>query len=221
MKPMIIAISIDRCLAVFKPVRYAKNDSKTFPYTAAVISVVYSIFNLVLSRIGLDSAPINVCSAGATTTPWNSMSSQIQSYIFFVLLILFYFLALTMTIIRLKAAPGTSNERRQSKAQIKIFLTVSWVLFTCFLAYGVPTILNWAGKVFDLGPDISSYSAIYSGFASGIMAAINVYLYLFKHNEIHRCFMLWLSDNIPKSSKMFRISKTTNFSHTRISAIVF
>lgn len=64
MEVIIIAVSIDRCLAVFKPVKYAKNDSKLFVYCAAACSIIFSAVLSVFDRLNVDTVPINVCSAG-------------------------------------------------------------------------------------------------------------------------------------------------------------
>uniref|UniRef100_A0AC34QBQ9 G-protein coupled receptors family 1 profile domain-containing protein n=1 Tax=Panagrolaimus sp. JU765 TaxID=591449 RepID=A0AC34QBQ9_9BILA len=86
MQAMIIAISVDRCLAVFKPVRYAKNDSRLFVYCAAAISIACSAVLSVIYRVNVDPIPVTVCSTGAAQTALYAMANQIYSTIFLILL---------------------------------------------------------------------------------------------------------------------------------------
>uniref|UniRef100_A0AC34R884 G-protein coupled receptors family 1 profile domain-containing protein n=1 Tax=Panagrolaimus sp. JU765 TaxID=591449 RepID=A0AC34R884_9BILA len=194
LKVLIISISIDRCLAVIQPVRYAKNDSKVFAYGSGALSLFAVIVMAIAIRIGIDSKPISVCSIGAANTPEYSLTNMIYSGIFIALLFIFYNIALVLTLMRLQSTNCNYTERHL-KTQFKIFLTVSWILLTCFLAYCVPTIIQLAGKIFNFGSDVNAWSTLYSGFASVINASINVFLYLFKHYEINHCFQVWLSNH--------------------------
>lgn len=111
-------------------------------------------------------------------------------------------MALIMTMIRLQSTSSCTYSERVFKRQLKVFFTVSWILLACFLAYGVPTVIQLVGKIFNFGSDVNAYSTLYSGFASVINASINVFLYLFKHNEINLCFKIWLSDHFSHLQKL-------------------
>lgn len=86
LKPLIIAISIDRCLAVFQPVRYAKDDSKTFAHCFVAFSFICVVVMAIVIRIGIDDKPITVCSIGAANTAVYALINQIYSGIFIGLL---------------------------------------------------------------------------------------------------------------------------------------
>ena len=114
----------------------------------------------------------------------------------------------------------SNSERREFRTQFKVFITVSLILFLCFLTYGIPTILSLIGLVHDLGDTIRAYSTLYTGFGTLINAALNVFLYLFKHNEIRKYFMLYLSEKFPsmkKRAKAMGIFTVTVRSHSKTS----
>ncbi|KAE9547410.1 hypothetical protein FO519_009377, partial [Halicephalobus sp. NKZ332] len=191
---VLVAIAFDRFMAVFKPLAYSKNDSKLFFYLVATIGISMGAVFTGAGYIGVDnSVKITICSAGAAASPGMMPFSLIWSATFVFLLFFFYILTIILIFRRIHNRKTTSNfERKEFKTQLKMFFTVSLVLLLCFICYGIPIIFFLVGLICNLGPNVRTWISLYSGFAGIVNAALNVFLYLFKHNEIRQCLIMYL-----------------------------
>ena len=104
---------------------------------------------------------------------------------------MFYILAVIFLIRQKWSLKITSHfEKNEFRNQFRIFITVSLLLLVYFLTYGIPTILNIIGIVYEFGPGIKTYSGVYAGVGSLISAMLDIILYLFRHHEIKNCALI-------------------------------
>ncbi|KAE9549821.1 hypothetical protein FO519_006972 [Halicephalobus sp. NKZ332] len=182
-KTVLVAIAFDRFMAVFKPLH------------CCIQHYDYGILFYWSGQLYKDFGMLY------RTCNFENMGS------------IFYILAIFFIIYRRHPASKFSSfEKKEFRMQLKIFVTVSLILFLCFLTYGIPTILIFVGLVYDVGANVRTYAALYSALGTLTNATLNVFLYLFKHNEIHNCSVLFFSENFPilnmNKSMIFTIPKS-------------
>ncbi|KAE9551144.1 hypothetical protein FO519_005653 [Halicephalobus sp. NKZ332] len=207
-KTVFVAIAFDRFMAIYKPLHYSKNRSRSFVYFVAGVSFFFMITTAITPMVGLDtSTKITVCSMGAASSKTLDLFKFIYTAVALSLLSLFYGLAVILIIRQRQSRKIVSSvERNEYRYQLKIFVTVSLIVLVYFVAYGAPTILSIVGIVYNLGPDVKIYASMYAGFASVISSILDITLYLFKHNEIKKCSALFIAGIFPSLKNKIHIS---------------
>ena len=86
---------------------------------------------------------------------------------------MFYTLSFVFIVLQRQSIKISSScERNEFRIQLKIFITISLIVLVHFVTYGIPTILNLIGIVYDFGPEVKIYASVYAGFGSLISSLI-------------------------------------------------
>uniref|UniRef100_A0A1I7YP19 G_PROTEIN_RECEP_F1_2 domain-containing protein n=1 Tax=Steinernema glaseri TaxID=37863 RepID=A0A1I7YP19_9BILA len=174
----VLAISLDRFLCVKFPVLFRKMESVKVAVIRFFICLAYSMLGTGCIYVGveLDDKKIPVCSSGAVMTQWYSTYFVIFSTVFSMLIYAFY---ATIYILFKRLSHNTVGNAQQN-----LFVTMTAILVSYFLLFGLPTSILTVLKLMNAPSLIRNYMSAFTSFLSTLTSVANIFIYGWKHQEV-------------------------------------
>uniref|UniRef100_A0A1I7ZWI9 G_PROTEIN_RECEP_F1_2 domain-containing protein n=1 Tax=Steinernema glaseri TaxID=37863 RepID=A0A1I7ZWI9_9BILA len=185
----VLAISLDRFTCVKFPILFRNTDSMKFSLIRFSICLTYSILGTGSGYVGveLDDEKIPICSSTLVLRPWYLTYSLFFSGVFSALILgkisgkqLLAFYAAIYILLRRKEHISFGNYQR------RLFVTMTAVLISYILLFGLPTIIFTVAKYVGAPRQFTDFMGAAASFLSTVSAVANIFIYGWKHQEVRK-----------------------------------
>uniref|UniRef100_A0A914E9V4 G-protein coupled receptors family 1 profile domain-containing protein n=1 Tax=Acrobeloides nanus TaxID=290746 RepID=A0A914E9V4_9BILA len=186
---IILAMAIDRLLAVCKPAEYKKNNKQMRIYTVNLIAFGAGIFFCLFSILSVkpDNMKDRPCTAGANNTKLFQTFGFISGLI--IASVIFTIYLCTVCMIKRFAKINDISMGLVFQRQRRVFVSISLILLFYAIFWCLPMVFVGITNHTKFGIQFVGYNSIVISLCAGLNSCVGIFVYLAKHSELRRYYL--------------------------------
>uniref|UniRef100_A0A914CZ30 G-protein coupled receptors family 1 profile domain-containing protein n=1 Tax=Acrobeloides nanus TaxID=290746 RepID=A0A914CZ30_9BILA len=198
---ILLAIAIDRFIAVSQPMVYIRAGYKLELFTTILSAFTLSFFFCWFSQYDLEPTPVKQCSTGASATKLFAYIWSVVGVAIAVSILGFYIA--TVFILKKKRKFSDRTVGLVVQRQKRVFITISLILLSYAIFWCMPLFVMIV-VVYAHLESIQGYTSTLIGLCSGLHSVLVFFIYLLKHKDLRKYFKKlfpWIDFQNPLTKK--------------------